>query len=758
MIELISLIKQRGERCVLKETNISFNRNELTVITGPSGAGKSTLLNLIGGLDYPTGGQLLYDGNDVSGDLCEYRAKSVGVVFQDYNLISGLSVVENAELAAMISGKKTSSNEVENELSRMGLQYGAQKAETLSGGEKQRVALLRSKWKDADVLLADEPTGNLDSENAEIVFEMLLALKHDRHVIVVTHNQELTEKYADRVIELKDGQVVRDTVKNNALRDETFHDSYERKTRSTCKHDGEVVALLGMNSIKMRRGRFLLLVLSMALSIAAGAIVFMTNAAGKRIAGEVNTNYLENDLLLLRYDNVPNTSLGRLPFTDDTIASIAGEDGVREVVKRFYETRQGSCHFQSGGKITAATVKQINLDDFFKQRVMSYNIEGGFPEVDDEIILAEDVAEMLFGKEAIGQTVVFFCEASDEVTCKVVGVNHMKNPQDQYYSFVSVELLRKMLKQQLERDATGVQMLLEYTEESTANVDVIGVKAARAVSVSGKEELLYGCYPNSSNQALISSKAFVLAMREFSIDGAYTEEDLLQQRIPEGLIENALDRKFVLNHNGVFPIVFVGIYQSEEPEYRYCDSLIEEIKQENPVGLDIYVWKPAEVEKTRQKMVTEYHCSVIAEQETLKKEVEKQSSFFSNAIVIFGGVLGLVTTAMLLAYGRLMIHERLKEIAVIKSFGAKNSLVLRVLLFDIVIISLCATFVSIGALFGAKMICARYVKELTLFGVTESIAVVMIVGLCMGVFEVAVTTVLLRKTVRQMPADLLRQH
>ena len=173
MIELRNITKQFGDRTVLHGIDVSIRRGEMTFITGTSGAGKTTLLNIIGGLDCPTSGSMKYCGRDVSTNLCEFRAETVGVVFQDNNLISGLNAASNVLVAAGIVGRELPVAEAEKSLREIGITNPQQKAETLSGGEKQRVSVLRSMLKKADVLIADEPTGSLDSTNATLVFDML---------------------------------------------------------------------------------------------------------------------------------------------------------------------------------------------------------------------------------------------------------------------------------------------------------------------------------------------------------------------------------------------------------------------------------------------------------------------------------------------------------------------------------------------------------------------------------------------------------
>ena len=210
MIQLRDLCKKYGEKEILQNINLTINSGEVTFLVGASGAGKSTLLNLIGGLDMPTSGHVILNGLDIKDDLNSYRARNIGFVFQDFNLISGLSIAQNVEIATAFSGIPKSSESICEEIATLGISDPNQKIETLSGGEKQRAAVIRSICKDANIIIADEPTGNLDSSNAELVLSLLCSLKTDKHIIIVSHDIEKARKYADRIITLRDGKIVED--------------------------------------------------------------------------------------------------------------------------------------------------------------------------------------------------------------------------------------------------------------------------------------------------------------------------------------------------------------------------------------------------------------------------------------------------------------------------------------------------------------------------------------------------------------------
>ncbi len=202
----------------LDDVTLTFRENEFVAILGPSGSGKTTLLNIVGGLDQYTSGDLVINGKSTKkfkdADWDTYRNHSVGFVFQSYNLIPHQSVLSNVELALTLSGisKKVRRERAREALIKVGL--GDQlnkKPNQMSGGQMQRVAIARALVNNPDILLADEPTGALDSVTSVQIMELLKEVSKDRLVIMVTHNPELADTYANRIVNLKDGKIVSDT-------------------------------------------------------------------------------------------------------------------------------------------------------------------------------------------------------------------------------------------------------------------------------------------------------------------------------------------------------------------------------------------------------------------------------------------------------------------------------------------------------------------------------------------------------------------
>lgn len=202
--------------CALDDVTFTVAEGEFVAIVGSSGSGKSTLLHLIGGVDRPTSGQVLLNGTDVYSrtdeELAVFRRREVGLVYQFYNLVPVLNVVENMTLPVALDGRKVNQNRLNSLLGALGL-HGREGhlPNQLSGGQQQRVAIGRALMNAPALVLADEPTGNLDTRNSSEIMQLLRASNRElgQTMMVITHDEEIA-RTADRIIAIEDGRIVRD--------------------------------------------------------------------------------------------------------------------------------------------------------------------------------------------------------------------------------------------------------------------------------------------------------------------------------------------------------------------------------------------------------------------------------------------------------------------------------------------------------------------------------------------------------------------
>ncbi len=198
----------------VKDANIAIKRGEFTAIVGKSGSGKSTLLHLLGGLDYPTSGKVWMKDKDIFAlkeeELAVFRRRKIGFIFQAFNLVSSINVWENIVLPIGLDGKEIDENFVKDIIKTLGIEGKIQNLpHTLSGGQQQRVAIARALASKPDVILADEPTGNLDSKTSDEVVSLLKmsTQKYGQTLVMITHDQDIAQ-IADRILVIEDGEVV----------------------------------------------------------------------------------------------------------------------------------------------------------------------------------------------------------------------------------------------------------------------------------------------------------------------------------------------------------------------------------------------------------------------------------------------------------------------------------------------------------------------------------------------------------------------
>lgn len=225
VLQLINIDKSYGEKIVTKvlnNINLNFYEGEFTAIIGQSGSGKSTLLNIIGSLDKPTSGDILFRGDNIShftnNDMANFRNKSIGFIFQFHFLLPEFTVLENVLMPTWIKYGYDTEKDKERALELLeyvGLKdFINRNSNNLSGGQQQRVAIARALMNNSDIILADEPTGNLDSESSKQIYKLLreINLKFKTTFIIVTHDPRISDM-CDRVIEIMDGRIIRDESK-----------------------------------------------------------------------------------------------------------------------------------------------------------------------------------------------------------------------------------------------------------------------------------------------------------------------------------------------------------------------------------------------------------------------------------------------------------------------------------------------------------------------------------------------------------------
>ena len=316
MLKLENITKiyemQEYKQTALEEVNINFRENEFVSILGPSGSGKTTLLNIIGGLDNYTTGDLIINGKSTKKykdrDWDTYRNHSIGFVFQSYNLIPHQTILSNVELALTLSGvgKTERKKRAKEALQKVGLgNHISKKPNQLSGGQMQRVAIARALVNNPDILLADEPTGALDSETSTQIMELLKEVAKDRLVIMVTHNSELAEQYSTRIIQLKDGHILGDTNPYEEVKEKTEKKENNKKTNMSFF----TALALSLNNLMTKKGRTILTAFAGSIGIIGIALILSISHGVQNYIDRIQEETLTSYPITVEAETIDLTSM-----------------------------------------------------------------------------------------------------------------------------------------------------------------------------------------------------------------------------------------------------------------------------------------------------------------------------------------------------------------------------------------------------------------------------------------------------------------
>lgn len=303
MLQLNGISKKyiTGEltQTALDNVSLSFRDNEFVAILGPSGSGKTTLLNIVGGLDRYDSGDLIINGISTKKykdrDWDSYRNHTIGFVFQSYNLIPHQNILSNVELALTISGisKSERRKRAKEALEKVGLgEHMHKKPNQLSGGQMQRVAIARALVNDPDILLADEPTGALDSDTSVQVMDMLKEVAKDRLVIMVTHNPELAEQYSTRIVRLRDGKITDDS--NPFTPSEAENTAPSHKNMGKTSMSFLTSLALSFNNLKTKKGRTILTSFAGSIGIIGIALILSLSTGVNNYINDIQHNAMSS--------------------------------------------------------------------------------------------------------------------------------------------------------------------------------------------------------------------------------------------------------------------------------------------------------------------------------------------------------------------------------------------------------------------------------------------------------------------------------
>lgn len=482
----------------ISKVNLTLDKGEFVVITGESGSGKSTLLNVISGLDSYEEGEMYIDGRETShylaSDFEEYRKKYIGNIFQHFNLVNSYTVYQNVELILRINGysKADTKKRVTEILQRVGLSaYAKTKVSKLSGGQKQRVSIARALAKDTDIIVADEPTGNLDSTSAAGIVELLSAISRDKLVIVVTHNFEQFEAYATRKIKMYDGKVVEDEKVTQPVRT-----AGEGSALSFAAAAGRASGRISVPS-KIRLGlrntfnivpKFLLLLVVFLFVVVAVTSEYTSFQHNKEENSNLGYNSYFNNF---SPDRVVLKKSDGSQFTEDDLKAIRQIDNIKSVA---------ACDVLLDSLVS---IEEGDISyEAFPRPVSEFTgklVDGRLPQTDNEVVLTGDKDDYYFTdemrQELLDKDFKVYVSENKEVTVRIVGLAYKTYNQNSYVYggdlFVSDSLLEDMLENTYSVNSTVTTTIngkAQEAAEGSATYRVVpSSKVAQGTAVASEE-------------------------------------------------------------------------------------------------------------------------------------------------------------------------------------------------------------------------------------------------------------------------------
>ena len=396
MLQLKNIKKnyESGEEIVkaLKGINIEFRESEFVAILGPSGCGKTTLLNIIGGLDHYTSGDLIIDGISTKKykdrDWDTYRNHRIGFVFQNYNLITHQSVLSNVELALTLSGvdKKTRRKKAIEVLEKVGLKDQMhKKPNQMSGGQMQRVTIARALVNDPDILLADEPTGALDTKTSIQIMEILKEISKDRLIIMVTHNPDLAEKYATRTINLLDGEITSDSRAYNSKKEIKEKKETGKKTSMSFM----TAMNLSLNNLMTKKGRTILTAFAGSIGIIGIALILAISNGVQEYINNVEEETLTSYPLTVQEETVEIADfISSMQPSSDTEEHEEGKIYSNDVMSEMMATASASVESNNLEAFKSYIESdETNIKDYTSAISYSYNLNLQIYKDDNEEII-----------------------------------------------------------------------------------------------------------------------------------------------------------------------------------------------------------------------------------------------------------------------------------------------------------------------------------------------------------------------------------
>ena len=679
----------------LKGVSLDFRKNEFVAILGPSGSGKTTLLNIIGGLDRYDEGDLVINNKstkkfkDTEWDA--YRNNCIGFIFQSYNLISHITVLENVEMGMTLSGvsaKKRRKKALEV-LDRVGLkEHAHKKPNQLSGGQMQRVAIARALANDPDIILADEPTGALDSKTSVQIMELISEIAKDKLVIMVTHNPELAKNYATRIIELKDGELISDS---NPIKEEEKNNKKFNIKKTAMNF--RTALNLSFNNIKTKKGRTLLTAFASSIGIIGIALILALSNGFDIQIDKFERNTLSSLPIIISEQSMELTEEKMAEINNDTtsdLESYSSEEYIyptKPATETFMHTNlfdkdyidyieKIDNNLISGISYTRATALNVigNVNGTYMQVPTNMGVFVSIPRKLDESStngVIEDNYDILAGR---------IPENKNEIILVVDSKNRISTDILSYFNLDASEekikfddILNKELKLVLNNDYykqvgdfytlnTNYEEL--YNSENSETLKIVGIGRGREGNMlvaSGyglgyTEDLVNYVIEKNKDSDIVKKQSDVdynvLTGSKFTGDDAESEKNNMLSYLGADIIPLAIS-------------IYPKDFDSKDEIISYLDKYNESKSDEEKI---IYT--------DMGQMISSLSGSIM--------------SAITVVLIAFSSISLIVSSIMIGIITYISVLERTKEIGVLRALGARKKDIRRVFNAETFIIGICS--------------------------------------------------------------------
>lgn len=777
---------------VINNTTLTMDKTGLVALLGPSGCGKTTILNTIGGLDKINKGQIYINGQKISSrfphKVDKIRNLNIGYIFQDYKLIDNMSVYDNIKLVLKLIGLKDKTEidkRITYVLDKVGmLRYKNRPASMLSGGERQRVGIARAIAKDPDIILADEPTGNLDSKNSLEIMKIIRAISKEKLVILVTHEQNLAKFYASRIIKLEDGKVIEDYPNDNDdILDYEIENTFYLKDMHKETPTDEVTIYKNNDEATQK--------INIDIVVRGANIYIRSNTPQKPVIVDQDSTI---ELIDDHYKAQSKKDIDKYTFDFSNIvnnnykkkySSILNPitliiEGFKKVINySFLKKILLAGFFLSGifimyASSSIAKVLTINDEDFItinknyliveskKNDLNTYLENEQTPEV-NYIIPSNSIVKFTVDYKEYYQTsttkdtlsasisdtsmitkdnLIYgrLPENSNEVVVDIMSINKMFK-ENNYAKMAGITTVQSMIGREIK-----LQGLLTYT--------IVGLTDLKSPSI-------YMSKDNFTN--VLSLSDYDTDLKLLSYDIISPKVTLKEGRIPtndyEAIIninqkeDYKIGKKLDTKVAGT-PLTVVGYYDSPD-NYDYILTNENTIKYNNITTLSNYVIYTSNKENT----VEAFHAknlNIKDSYESSKEAYKKEMSSHTKNVIIASLITLIISLIEIFLMTRASFLSRIKEIGILRAVGVKRSDIYKMFIGEIIATTTLGCLPGIALMYYilTKLQTIPYLKSMIL----ASPLVLLIAIISIYIFNIIVGLIPVFNTVRKTPASILSRH